>query len=78
MAAAAVLIIASGLFIYSLIKKRHIEPVTAKTETDINKLAPEYAPQMNQFAKMIDIKQEELKALGKRTARTLSKIHKRY
>jgi septal ring factor EnvC (AmiA/AmiB activator) len=64
MATAAMLILASGA--YFLFIKMPVETtVVAKTEPDINSLAPEYAPQMNQFVKMIDTKQEELKALAK-------------
>ncbi|MEP7237579.1 MAG: hypothetical protein ABI685_06935 [Ferruginibacter sp.] len=64
MAAAAMLIVASG--IYFIANKKQTEPiVVAGNEPDIDKLAPEYAPQMNQFVKMIDSKQEELKTLAK-------------
>ncbi len=64
MAAAALLIIVTG--IYFIVNKKTLEPaVIAITETDINKLAPDYAPEMNQFVKMIDTKQEELKTLAK-------------
>jgi septal ring factor EnvC (AmiA/AmiB activator) len=64
MAAAAMLVIALGIYFFS--GKKALEPaVVAGAETDINKLAPEYAPQMNQFVKMIDTKQEELKTLAK-------------
>ena len=64
MAAAAMLVIAVG--IYFVANKKTLEPAVAiKTEPDINILAPEMAPQMNQFVKMIDSKQEELKAIAK-------------
>lgn len=64
MAAAAMLVIASG--IYFVANKKTAEPaVTVTTEPDINILAPEMAPQMNQFVKMIDSKQEELKVIAK-------------
>jgi septal ring factor EnvC (AmiA/AmiB activator) len=64
MAAAAMLLIA--LSIYFFTGKKPVEPAAVVTvENDINKLAPEYAPQMNQFVKMIDTKQEELKTLAK-------------
>jgi hypothetical protein len=64
MAAAAMLII--GTFIYFQYNKKVVEtPAVVKTENDINKLAPEYAPQVNEFAKLIDMKQEELKLLSK-------------
>jgi len=64
MAAAAVLILASGVYFF-VIREPKEKIVTASTETEIEKLAPEYAPQMNQFVKMIDTKQEELKLLAK-------------
>ncbi len=64
MAAAAVLILASGVYFF-VIKEPKEKIVTASTETEIDKLAPEYAPQMNQFVKMIYTKQEELKLLAK-------------
>ncbi len=64
MAAAAVLIIASGVYFFR-IKEPKEKLETAATETEIEKLAPEYAPQMNQFVNMIETRQEELKALAK-------------
>jgi septal ring factor EnvC (AmiA/AmiB activator) len=64
MAAAAMLILALGAY-FIFIKKPVETPVVAKTETDINTLAPEYAPQMNQFVKLIETRQEELKLLAK-------------
>ena len=63
-AAAAMLILASGAY-FIFIKKPVVTTVVAKTEPDINSLAPEYAPQMNQFVKLIETRQEELKALAK-------------
>ncbi len=63
MAAAAMLVIASGIY---FIANRDPKIITVATnEPDINKLAPEYASQMNQFVKLIDTKQEELKTLAK-------------
>jgi septal ring factor EnvC (AmiA/AmiB activator) len=64
MAAAAVLILATGAW-FVFFKKPAETQVVVKTEPDINILAPEYAGQMNQFAKMIDSKQHELKILAK-------------
>lgn len=64
MAAAAMLVIASG--IYFVANKKTVGPAVAKTaEPDINILAPEMASQMNLFVKMIDSKQEELKTIAK-------------
>ena len=39
--------------------------VVATSEPDINKLAPEYALQMNQFVQLIGLKQDQLKTLAK-------------
>jgi septal ring factor EnvC (AmiA/AmiB activator) len=64
MAAAAMLILASGVY-FILIKKPVETTVVAKTDLDINTLDPEYVAEMNQFVKLIDNKQEELKALAK-------------
>ena len=63
-AAAAMLIITSG--IYYFVNKTPAETLVVKNNnTEINNLPPEYALQMNQFVKMIDTKQEELKTLAK-------------
>ncbi|MEO6491082.1 MAG: hypothetical protein ABIO04_14155 [Ferruginibacter sp.] len=64
MAAAAILILGFVLY-FQPDKKIPVAPVIVKNEQDINKLAPEYAPQVNEFAKLIDMKQEELKLLAK-------------
>lgn len=64
MAAAAVVIIVSGVFFF-VIKEPKQKTETATIDTEIEKLAPEYAPQMNQFVKMIDSRQEELKTIAK-------------
>ncbi len=72
MAAAAMLVIATG--IYFMQNKTAPETITAKNENEINQLAPDYAPQMNQFVKMIDSKQEELKTLAKEQPELYSKF----
>jgi uncharacterized membrane-anchored protein YhcB (DUF1043 family) len=64
MAAAAMLIIASGVYFF-VIKEPAEKTVTASTETEIEKLAPEYVQPINQFVKLIDTRQEELKNLAK-------------
>ena len=64
MAAAAMLVIALGIY-FAYNKKPETPAVAVTAEPDINKLAPEYASQMNQFVKMIDTKQEELKVIAK-------------
>jgi len=63
-AAAAVLVIASVIY-FQLNKKAKDQDEIVKTDTDINKLSPEFGPQVNEFAKLIDMKQEELKVLSK-------------
>ena len=62
MAAVAMLVIALSIFFSG--KKAAEQEVISGAETDINKLAPDYAPQMNQFVKMIDTRQEKLKTLA--------------
>ena len=63
MAAAAMLIIASG--IYFIVNRDTAVTTAVTSETEDNKLPPEYASQMNQFVQLIDTKQEELKTLAK-------------
>lgn len=64
MAAAAMLIIASGVYLIAIKKDVSVTTV-AVNEPDIKKLAPEEYATMSQFVKLIDIKQEELKTLAK-------------
>jgi hypothetical protein len=64
MAAAAMLILAGSAY-FMFIKKPVETTVVAKAETDINTVDPAYAKEINQFAKLIDTKQEELKTLAK-------------
>ena len=78
---AATLLIMIGISTYFiLVKKDHGVPFMAKTndstETDLTKLAPDYAPQMNQFTKMIETKQEELKILANEQPRLYHKFTK--
>jgi len=66
---AAAILITAGLSVFLVINNKHAvveTPPTAAIDTpaDINKIAPEYAPEVNQFAKLIALKQEELKALA--------------
>jgi len=66
MAAAAMLVIAVGIYFIANRKTTETIVVAKTTQPDIDTLAPEeYARQMNQFVKMIDTKQDELKALAK-------------
>jgi hypothetical protein len=54
-----------GIMIYmELNKKNATAPLLVNNEQGINSLAPEYAPQVNEFARLIDLKQEELKVLA--------------
>jgi hypothetical protein len=65
---AAALVITAGVTIFLVVnnKKAGTEPGgVAKIDTaTINSIAPEYAPEVNEFAKMVILKQEELKALA--------------
>ena len=64
--AAAVLCMIVSVVYLNLTRKQPVEPVIVKAaNTDINNLAPESAQQVNEFAKLIDMKQEELKVLAK-------------
>ncbi|MGB4843071.1 MAG: hypothetical protein WBP16_01260, partial [Ferruginibacter sp.] len=77
MAAAAMLIIATGVYFIAFNKPSGITGTeNIVSEPDINKLAPEYAPQMNQFVKMIDTKQEELKVIAKEQPELYQKFTK--
>ena len=66
---AAAIIISAGLTTYLMLKNNTTtDPVTAAVKndssSDINAIAPEYAPEVNEFAKLVALKQEELKALA--------------
>jgi hypothetical protein len=66
---AAALLITAGITIFLMLnnKKRGTDIVTAiknDSAADINITAPEFAPELNEFAKLVVIKQEELKALA--------------
>ncbi|MBS1754760.1 MAG: hypothetical protein R2765_04860 [Ferruginibacter sp.] len=64
MAAAAVLLVAASL--YFILEKKPVTGTTVATvDSVIINLAPEYAPQVSQFVKMIDTKQQELKLMTK-------------
>jgi len=63
MAAAAILVIVSGVY-YFTIKKDTVTPIAA-IEKETLKLPPEYESQMNRFVQLIDTKQEELKVIAK-------------
>jgi len=67
---AAALLITAGIIIFLMLNNKKITPEsiagTSKDtiNNDINTDAPEYVPQVNEFAKMVLLKQEELKALA--------------
>ncbi|MEO5889573.1 MAG: hypothetical protein ABIQ31_04935 [Ferruginibacter sp.] len=66
-AAIFILVAATAFFVFS--KKDQVETAAVKktdtVATDLVTLAPEEAPEMNQFAKLIAMKQDELKLLAK-------------
>ena len=66
---AAALLLTAGITVVLTLnnKKPNTETVAVqKTDSanDINAISPEYAPEVNQFAKLVALKQEELKALA--------------
>ena len=67
---AAAILITAGIAIFLVVnmskRNNHDFVTTAKVDTvnDINGIAPEYAPEVNEFAKLVVLKQEELKALA--------------
>jgi len=66
---AAVILVTAGIAAYFYLdnKKQDTQTIAATkkdTSMDINSIAPEYAPQVNEFAKLVVLKQEELKALA--------------
>lgn len=72
-AAASVFIIGSILYL-QLNQKSAGGDAIVKHDQEINKLVPEYAPQVNEFAKLINLKQEELKLLAKETPQLYKKF----
>jgi hypothetical protein len=67
---AAAILITAGMAIFLVVntskKNNHNFAATTKVDTvkDTNSIAPEYAPEVNEFAKLVVLKQEELKALA--------------
>jgi hypothetical protein len=66
---AAALLITAGITVLLLVNNKKADTglyISSKNDsaTDINAIAPEYAPQVNEFAKLVALKQEELKALA--------------
>ena len=78
--AAAILILVSTIVLLVINKKNTLENVwvnpTATTATDIATLAPEEAIEMKQFAKLITMKQEELKEMAKEQPELYQKFSK--
>lgn len=66
--AAAAILVTAGITIGLLISKKGSDKPgveLARTDTvDINAISPEYAPQVNQIARLVAMKQDELKALA--------------
>lgn len=66
---AAAVVVTAGITIFIAINNKNsaVEPYTVKngvdTSSGINSIAPD-APEINEFAKMVALKQEELKALA--------------
>jgi len=64
---AAALLITAGITIFLVLNNKKtgtVETAGIDTINPINTNAPEYVPEVNQFAKMVVLKQEELKALA--------------
>lgn len=80
LAAGLLLLIGISALIILNNNKKHSEPEIAKhdntVDSSIYRLAPEEAPQMNQFAKLIEVKQEELKILSKEQPQLYQKFTK--
>jgi hypothetical protein len=78
--AAAVLVLIATVSYKWAFKQTPAEKDTISTvkpaKTDLQALEPEDAPEMNQFAKMIALKQEELKALSKEQPQLYLKFSK--
>ena len=67
---AAAILITAGIAIFLVVNtsktNNHDFATTTKVDTvnNINGIEPEYAPEVNEFAKLVVLKQEELKALA--------------
>lgn len=64
MAAAAMLVISTGVYFLMVDKKAPVETVSSGPEGTGTDGPESFTPEMNQFVKMIDMKQEELKTLA--------------
>ncbi len=78
--AAGILLLTGVSVLVMMNNKKPTELPVAKNSTDIDssiyKAAPEEAPQMYQFAKLIEVKQEELKVLSKEQPELYQKFTK--
>lgn len=65
---AAAIMISAGITVFLLLNNKPndgtIASVKNDSAADINVIAPEYAPEVNEFAKLVLLKQEELKSLA--------------
>lgn len=66
---AAAILVTAGTAIYFYLhdnksEKEIIASTNNDTSSDINSIAPEYAPQVNEFAKLVALKQDELRSLA--------------
>jgi hypothetical protein len=80
-AAAAAILVTIATALFFITGKKHSTPAIVDRQdtlsaTDLTSIAPEEAPQMNQFAKMIAVKQEELKSLAKEQPSLYAKFAK--
>ena len=80
-AAAAAILVTIATALFFITGKKHSTPAIVDRKdtisaTDLTSIAPEEAPQMNQFAKMIAVKQEELKSLAKEQPSLYAKFAK--
>lgn len=64
MAAAAVLVLSTGVYFMLFNKNASVEPVNTVTPGAATEVTDSFTPEMNQFVKLIDMKQEELKKLS--------------
>lgn len=65
---AAAVIITAGVTVFIMNANKSTTPATVAVKndsaTDIGIIAPEYAPEVNEFVKLVALKQDELKALA--------------
>lgn len=64
MAAAAMLVLSSGVYFMIFNKSASVEPVNKAAPGSAPEVTESFTPEMSQFVKLIDMKQEELKKLS--------------